>query len=137
MNAGRNKILAKAAVCALLVTAATKPEVANSLPTQADVAWISIAIGAIGAGIGIGIYYAIHHNHSLTGCAVSGVNGLELESNDQQRYSLVGAVYAINPGERIRVSGNRVKKTGGPTPQFLVEQLSKDYGPCPAKRLTP
>src|SRR3954454_10693096 len=126
MNAGRNQILAKAVVCALLVTAATKPAVA-SIPTKADVAWMGIAIGAIGAGIGVGIYYAVHHNHSLTGCAVSGTNDLELENHgDQQTYSLVGAVSAIKPGNRIRVSGKKVKKSAGPIPQFLVEELSKD-----------
>lgn len=138
MRAGRNKIFAKAAVCALLVTAATEPAVANSIPTQSDVVWIGIGVGAIGAGIGIGIYYAVHHNRSLTGCAVSGANGLDLENKgDQQRYALVGAVNAIKPGERIRVSGKRVKKTAGPTPQFLVEQLSNDFGPCPAKPTMP
>jgi len=137
VKTGRNKILAKAVVCALLVTAATTPAVA-SIPTQSDAVWIGIAVGAIGAGIGIGIYYAVHHNHHLTGCAVSGANGLELENKgDQQRYLLVGAVNAIKPGERIRVSGKRVKKMAGPTPQFLVEQLSKDFGPCPAKLLMP
>jgi hypothetical protein len=137
VKTGRNKILAKAVVCALLVTAATTPAVA-SIPTQSDAVWIGIAVGAIGAGIGIGIYYAVHHNHHLTGCAVSRANGLELENKgDQQRYLLVGAVNAIKPGERIRVSGKRVKKMAGPTPQFLVEQLSKDFGPCPAKPLMP
>jgi hypothetical protein len=137
MNAGRNKILAKTVVCALLVTAATKPAVA-SIPTNADVAWIGIAIGVIGAGIGVGIYYAVHHNHRLTGCAASMPNGLELENlGDQQRYSLVGAISAIKPGDRIRVSGKKVKKSSGPIPQFIVEQLSKDFGPCPAKRPMP
>jgi hypothetical protein len=134
MKAGHNKILAKAAVCLLLVTAATEPAVANSIPTTSDVVWIGVGIGAIGAGIGIGVYYAVHHNHSLNGCAVSGANGLELQNKgDQQTYALVGAVNAIKPGERIRVSGKRVKKSSGPTPQFLVESLSKDFGPCPAK----
>lgn len=133
MKARRNKILAKAVVCALLLTATTEPAVANSIPTKSDVVWIGIAVGAIGAGIGIGIYYAVRHNQSLNGCAVPGANGLELQNKgDQQTYALVGTVSAIKPGERIRVSGKKVKKTAGPTPQFLVEKLSKDYGPCPA-----
>ena len=138
MKAGRNKILANAVVCALLVTAATEPAVANSIPTKSDVVWIGIAVGAIGAGIGIGIYYAVHHNHSLTGCAASSANGLELQNKgDQQTYALVGAVNGIKPGERIRVSGKRVRKSAGSTPQFLVEQLSKDFGPCPANPAVP
>jgi|SRR5271165_211207 len=138
MQAGRNEILATAIVCALALTASRPATAQISGPiggvTKSDVVWIGVAIGAIGAGIGIGIYYAVHHNHSLTGCAVSGANGLELQNKgDQQTYALVGAVTAIKPGDRIRVSGKRVKKSSGPPPQFLVEQLSKDFGPCTAK----
>ena len=138
MKTARNKMLAKAAVCVLLVTAATEPAAANSIPTKSDVVWIGVAVGAIGAGIGLGIYFAVHHNASLTGCAASGANSLELQNNgDQQTYALVGAVSLIKPGERVRISGKRVKKSPGPTPQFLVEHLSKDFGPCLAKPATP
>jgi hypothetical protein len=142
MTEGRNQILATVIACAMAVTATTPASAQSGTPiggvTKSDAAWIVVAIAAIGAGIGIGIYYAVHHNHSLTGCAVSGANGLELQNKgDQQTYTLVGAVAAIKPGERIRVSGKRVKKTAGPTQQFLVEQLSKDYGACPANPATP
>ena len=140
MKAGRHEILATVIVCAMAVTA-TAPATAQSGTigvSKTDVAWIFVGIAAIGAGVGIGIYYAVHHSHSLTGCAASGANGPELQSKgDRQTYALVGAVSAIKPGERIRVSGKKVKKTPGPTPQFLVEQLSKDYGPCPANPATP
>jgi hypothetical protein len=134
MKSRRSKVLAAALVCALaLTTAAPETAHANSLPTKSDVVWIGIAVGAIGAGIGVGIYYAFHHGHSLSGCAVSGANGLELHNKgDDQTYSLVGAVSSIKPGERVRVSGKKTKKSAGPTPQFVVEQLSKDYGACPA-----
>jgi hypothetical protein len=133
MNAGRKKILATAIGCALALTAAA-PEKghANTIPTKSDVVWIGVAIGAIGAGIGIGIYYGFHHGHSLKGCAVSGASGLELRNKgDDQTYSLVGAVSTIKPGERVRVSGKKAKKSAGPAPQFVVEQLAKDYGACP------
>ncbi len=133
MNAWRSRIIAGAAVCALLVTAATKPAAANSIPTKTDVVWIGVGVVAIGAGIGIGVFYAIHHGQSLTGCTVAGVSGLEFENKgDQRRYSLVGAIDAIKPGERIRVSGKKVK-TAGPTPQFLVDHISKDFGACTTK----
>lgn len=142
MKARRNEILATAIVCALALTASQSATAQFTGPiggvTKSDVVWIGVAIGAIGAGIGIGIYYAIHHNHHLTGCAISGTNGLELQNKgDQETYALVGAVTGIKPGERIRVSGKRVKKSAGPTPQFLVEQLSKDFGPCPTKPASP
>jgi hypothetical protein len=122
MNPMQNMIVAKAAACALPVTAATKPAAANSIPAKTDMVWIGVGVGAIGAGIVIGVYYAFHHNHSLTGCATSGANGLEVENEgDGQKYSLVGAVDAIKPGERIRVSEKRLKTAG--TPQFHVDQL--------------
>jgi len=85
---GHRKILAKVVICALVLTAATRPAKA-SIPTHTDIVWIGIAIGAIGAGIGIGIYYAVHHGHSLTGCTVSGPGGLELQGHgDQPTYAL-------------------------------------------------
>ena len=122
-----------AVVCALALNSISPEKAhANSIPTKSDVVWIGVAIGAIGAGIGIGIYYAFHHGHHLNGCAVSGASGLELRNRgDDQTYALVGAVNAIKPGERVRVSGKKAKKSAGPAPQFVVEQLSKDYGPCP------
>ncbi len=137
MRSGRNKILATAIVCALALTLVAPPEAQATTPiggvTKSDAAWIVVAVAAIGAGIGIGIYYAIHHGHSLTGCAVAGANGLELQNRgDRQTYNLVGAVAGIKPGERVRVSGKKVKRSAGPTQQFLVEQLSKDYGACSA-----
>lgn len=137
MKAGRNQILATLVACAMAVTAAAPANAQTSTPiggvTKSDAAWIAVAVAAIGAGIGIGIYYAIHHGHSLSGCAVGGANGLELQNqSDQQTYTLVGAVAGIKPGERVRVSGKKVKRTAGPAQQFLVEQLSKDYGVCSA-----
>jgi hypothetical protein len=131
MEPRRNTILATVVVCALGVTAPV-PATAQIGVSNSDVVWIGVAIGAIGAGIGVGIYYAVHHSQSMTGCAVSVAGGLELQNKgDQQTYALVGAVSAIKPGERIRVSGKRVKKTPSPTPQFLVDHMAKDYGPCP------
>jgi hypothetical protein len=142
MNAGRNQILAAVIVCALAASTNAPASAQASTPiggvTKSDAVWIGVALGAIGAGIGIGIYYAVHHNSSLTGCAVSGANGLELmNKGDQRTYALVGAVTVIKPGESIRVSGKRVKKSSGPAPQFLVEHLSRDYGACPANTATP
>jgi hypothetical protein len=142
MNAARKQILAAVIVCAVAATTTAPASAQSSTPiggvTHSDVVWIGVAIGAIGAGIGIGIYYAVHHKSSLTGCAISGANGLELmNKGDQQKYALVGEVAVIKPGDLIRVSGKRVKKPSGPIPQFLVEHLSKDDGACPASAATP
>ena len=142
MKAGRNELIAMVIACSLAVTSAAPASAQSSTPiggvTSGDAIGIGFAVVAIGAGISIGIYYAFHHGHSLTGCAVSGTNGLELQNKgDQQTYALVGEVAAIKPGDRVRVSGKKKKKLAGPTPQFLVERLSKDFGACPGKPATP
>jgi hypothetical protein len=141
MTSRHRSIIAKIAVCALLATPSTeplialRPRAAGSIPTKTDVAWIGVAVAAIGAGIGLGIYFAVRPHHlEITGCAASGPNGPELVSeHDQKTYELVGEVASIKPGERIRVTGKKDKKTTGTHPQFRVEKLSKDLGACKAQ----
>ena len=137
MTAGHRRILAMVAACALLLaaTATAQPQSGTiGGVTGGDAVAIGVAIAVIGAGIGFGVFYAVHHGHSLDGCAVSGANGLELQNRgDQQTYALVGDTAGIKPGERVRISGKKEKKSGGAHPQFLVEKLNKDFGACKAQ----
>ena len=128
-------IFAKVGVCALLLaTTATAQPQSGTIGgvTGGDAVAIGFAIAAIGAGIGIGAYFAFHHGNSLTGCTVSGCDGsLQLRTKGEpQTFDLIGDVSAIKPGERVRVAGKRQKKSSGAAPQFLVEGLKKDYGGC-------
>jgi hypothetical protein len=73
----------------------------------------------------------VKHNHSVTGCARSGQDGMQLTSDsDKQTFILVGAVAGIKPGNRVRVSGKKTKQKSPAAAQFLVEKVSKDLGPC-------
>jgi len=138
MNARVNRIVTAFALCALLATNASRPAVAirprpaNSLPTKSDVVLIGVAVAAIGAGVGFAIYFSVRpHNRSITGCASSGPGGMQLTSeSDRQTYALVGDLGAVKSGDRVRVSGKQEKHSAAPSPQFLVEKLAKDYGPC-------
>jgi hypothetical protein len=111
---------------------ATRPHPENSIPTKSQADWIAVAVVVIVAAAGVGIYFAVRpHHQSLTGCAVSGGSGLELQNQgDQQTYALIGEVAAVKPGERVRVSGKKQKNPGSAPQQFLVEKLTKDYGSC-------
>jgi hypothetical protein len=133
MKARHRNILTVAAACALLVTG-TDTAKAQIGVTKSQADWIVVAIAAIGAGIGLGIYFAVRpHRHTLTGCAGSGPDGPELASeSDQQTYALTGEVAGIKPGERIRVYGKKGRKSVGAHAQFLVEKLNRDFGPCNA-----
>ncbi len=111
----------------------TRPARAQVVVTRdgAKIAGIAVGLAAIGAGIGIGMYAAVHHNQRLTGCAASGANGLELwNPGDRQNYALVGEVSGIKPGERVRVSGKMPNGNEGVRRQFLVEKVEKDFGAC-------
>jgi hypothetical protein len=90
-------------------------------------AGVLIALVGVGVLIGVGVYVAVHHGHSLKGCASSGAAGLQvLNEGNQKTYLLSGNVDGIKPGNRIGVSGT--KSHGGQG--FVVAKLSKDYGLC-------
>jgi hypothetical protein len=134
MTTKSRNIIAGILLSALLTatTATARAQVGYKLTKGTEVG-VAAVIAGVGVGIGLGVYFAVRHNHSLTGCAVSGANGLQLQSQgDQQIYALVGDTAGITPGERIRVSGKRENKSDGVPRQFLVEKLAKDYGFCAA-----
>jgi len=130
-------ILAAVVICALLAATAM-PAKAQSGPIGCGPKCGNEIIGAAagvlavgGTGIGLGIYYAVHQTHFLSGCVVSGANGLELQTRGgQETFALAGVVSDIKPGERIRVFGKKEKKVGDAPREFLVEQFKRDYGPC-------
>jgi hypothetical protein len=100
-------------------------------PSTGEIVGALVGIAAVGAGIGIGIYFVVKHNHSVTGCARSTADGLTLTTEpDEHTYSLIGEVAGIKPGNRVRVSGKKGKEKSSGTPQFLVEKVSKDFGAC-------
>jgi hypothetical protein len=107
-------------------------------PSNGQIAAVVAGIAITGAAIGIGIYFLARHDHSLTGCADSGVSGLVLQKDsDPQIYALIGDTAAIKPGQRIRVAGKRKKKDASGNRTFLVEKLSKDLGPCTPQTIPP
>jgi hypothetical protein len=136
MEVRTRKLSATVAVCALLApmggaVLAQRPADQTIAATHGQIA--GVAAGAAGAGalIGVGVYYAVKHDHSVTGCARSGPDGLQLTSeSDKRTYSLVGAVAAIKTGNRVRVSGKKTRQKSPAPAQFLVEKVTKDLGPC-------
>jgi hypothetical protein len=134
MKARIHSILTNAAICALLggATLGAKAQI-GGIPSKSDIVVAAIGIVAVTAAIGVGTFYAVRHNHAISGCAASGPNGLELQSKgDGTTYALVGELDGIKPGERVRVSGKKQKQRAGAPRQFLVEKLARDYGACTA-----
>ena len=134
MTAKNRNILAKTLVCALLTAATVTSKAKQTIGvTKTQARLIVVGIAASCAAIGVVVYYIVHHNRGLTGCGFSGENGLQLKSQgDEKSYSLVGEVAEIGPGERIHVSSKKQKKNANLPHQFLVEKLSRKFGPCHA-----
>ena len=60
--------------------------------------------------IGVGTYYLLR-KASITGCAVSDRNGLELRNeSDRRTYMLIGDTADIKAGDRIRCEGQEEKE---------------------------
>ncbi|HEY0760245.1 MAG TPA: hypothetical protein VGD59_13420 [Acidisarcina sp.] len=98
-------------------------------PSGAEVAGIVIAAGAVVAvGVGLGIE---HSRHTIEGCVSGEAGSLEL-TKGAKRVSLTGNIGAIKTGDLIKLHGSAVKKAKHSTAgdAFLVEKVSKDYGPC-------
>ena len=137
MNASLKRSLIVLFICVFCL-ATTKTASAGIVgASDGKTAGVIIALVGVGALIGVGVYFAVHHGHSLKGCASSGLGGLQLlNEGDQQTYALAGDVGGLKAGNRVRISGNKEKPTAGGR-QFVATKLSKDYGPCKIQPSTP
>ncbi len=123
-------------LCTFLFTS-TRTAKADIGPTQGQVVLIFVAVAAIGAAIGVGVYYAVRKAPSLTGCTSSTVTGVTLLNEDnQQVYMLMGDTALLKTGEHVRVKGKKKKDSFG-KPAFLVDKVAKDFGPCKVASATP
>jgi hypothetical protein len=123
-------------LCSLLFTT-TRQARANSVPTQNQVIGLFVAVLAVGAAIGVGIYFAVRQPPSITGCARSTPTGIALvNEGDQKTYMLVGDTALLKTDERVKIKGKKKKDASG-KPTFIVDKISKDFGACKLTPATP
>lgn len=123
-------------LCSLLFTT-TRQARANDIPSKNQVIGIFVVVAAVGAAIGVGIYFAIRQPPSITGCARSTPNGVALlNEGDQKTYMLMGDTALLKTDERVKIKGKKKKDASG-KPTFLVDKISKDYGTCKLIPATP
>ena len=137
MNASLKRPLIALFICVFCFATTKTASAGIAGASDGKTAGVIIALVGVGALIGVGVYFAVHHGHSLKGCASTGPGGMQLlNESDQQTYALAGEVDEIKAGDRVRVSGKKQKPTGGGR-QFVATKLSKDYGPCKIQASTP
>jgi hypothetical protein len=124
-------------ICVFCLTTNKTASAGIAGASNGKTAGVIIALVGAVALIGVGVYFAVHHGHSMKGCVSSGPGGIDLlNDRDQQTYALTGDVDGIKAGNRVRVSGNKKKAVGGGR-QFVATKVSKDYGPCKIQLATP
>jgi hypothetical protein len=137
MTASLRRLLILLFLCTLCLTTTKTASAGLVGASNGKTAGVLIALVGAGVLIGVGVYFAVRHGHSLKGCASSGSGGMQLlNEGDKQTYALAGDVDGIKAGNRVRVSGNKKNSTGN-SRQFVATKLSKDYGPCKALPASP
>jgi len=150
----RTRIVSLVAIAALLLSGVSLPASAEELPVStptpapasshktAEIVGIAILAGVV---VGTVILIEMHSHHSLKGCISSGSGGLQLQNlKDGKTYNLVGSVADAQPGQILQLRGSREKtrkkkhheESDGEL-TFVVKNVKKDYGPCPAGAAAP
>lgn len=133
----RLAVAAALIAAALLACQPAEAQFTGSIgPSKGEVVGVIVAIVAVTAAITVGVVYAVKHKPSVTGCAVAGPSGLTLQNEaDNRSLVLTGNTAGIKTGDRVKVDGKREKQAKGATTRgFLVADLKRDYGACPATR---
>ena len=134
----QNGIIAFAALSCLLLCGATSPNGCQSQnigPSSGEL--IGAAVG-IGAGIAVGtiVLVEVHKSHhTVKGCVTAGSDGIQVHNEgDKKTYSLTGITSNVKVGDIVQVRGDKKRLAKGSTgdEDFVVKQISKDYGPCQA-----
>jgi len=89
-----------------------------------------IAIGAGAAAAGVLAYFLLRNRGSMVGCVEKPGDGTSLlNEKDNQTYTLDAGDLNLKVGERVKLSGKKLKSSSG-QPAFEAKKLVKDYGSC-------
>ena len=111
-----------------------------AIPTQADQLGddarnVVIGIVAVSVALVVIIVVVVHESRkkrTITGCIISGANGMSLtDEKDKRIYALSGNTADIKPGDRVTLHGKRVHpKSANATLAWQVNNEIKDLGAC-------
>jgi hypothetical protein len=127
--------IAMAALAPFFLCGATSPTGCQP-QQQPSNAGIYATAAAVGGGIVVGAIILVEVNkshHTVRGCVSAGPNGLVVHNeSDNANYALVGVTANTKVGDRVRLHGSKDKKSkDSPADRtFVVEKVTKDYGPC-------
>ena len=125
------------ALCVLLAVPAFPQQGIGNLgdlsgigPSKGEIVAIIVGMAVVVVGVGFLVYHETHKRSSITGCVVSGADGLTLQNEkDKKVYALPPGAVELKAGERVTIKGKKRKDSGGKV-SLQVETLTKDFGSC-------
>jgi hypothetical protein len=126
------KCLWSVVLMAVLCLNLVKPANASSLPSNGTIIGGLVAAIAAVAVVILVVVYEVPKKRAITGCVSSGPNGMTItDEKDKRVYALSGATAGITTGERMKLSGKKVKtKSQDKALQWETKNVSKDFGVC-------
>jgi hypothetical protein len=119
-----------AMICVLCLALATEAK-ADSLKTTGDL--IIVAIVAVTAAVVVVTVLVIKQakGRTITGCVNSGETGMLLTNEkDKHVYVLAGDTAGVKSGDRMTLTGKKIKPNSGGTLAWDTKGVSKDFGAC-------
>jgi hypothetical protein len=139
----RKGMIAFVALSAFLLCGATSPTACPSGrigPSTGEVVGAAVGVGAAIA-VGTIVIVEVHKSHHrIKGCVTAGPDGIQVHNEgDQKVYALTGITANVKVGDIVKVRGNKKKhqRDSAGDEEFVVTQVSKDYGPCKAALAAP
>jgi hypothetical protein len=123
-----------AVICVLCLALATETK-ADSLKTAGEL--FIVAIVAVTAAVVVVTVLVIKQakGRTITGCVNSGESGMLLTNEkDKHVYVLSGDTAGVKPGDRMTLTGKKVKSTSGTSLVWETKRIGKDFGVCRPER---
>jgi hypothetical protein len=125
----------------LLLCGATSPSGCKTSsesigPSKGEVVGAAVGIVAVVA-VGTVVLVEVHKSHhTIKGCVTAGPDGLRVHTlNNGKTYALTGVTANVKAGDIVKVHGSKEKgrKDSAGDQDFMVEKITRDYGPCKAE----
>jgi hypothetical protein len=126
--ARRLRITAVAVVASLACSGTT-----SCTEKQVVLSSVGIAAGLVLTTVGITLAIKDARDHTVSGCVYSDAGEFKLRTSNSKIYTLEGDPATLKVGDHVKFHGTKAKKTKGSDTAhqiFVVEKVSKDYGPC-------
>jgi len=117
------------ALCAVLAIPAHADQLGDDI-RNAVIGIVAVSVALV--VITVVIVHESRKKRTVTGCVISGANGMSVtDEKDKRIYALSGNSADIEPGDRVTLQGKKAKPNGANAPlAWDINKETKDFGAC-------